>query len=284
MGLISELKLAVPWGHIAAKAWGSHQATPVLCLHGWLDNANSFDRLIPLLPKDFNYVAMDFGGHGLSSHYSPGFPYHYQNFVSEVRRVAAALKWNRFSLLGHSFGGAVGGMEMDNLLTYKRRAIEHVLQVEASRKPEQVVSPEEMLQRLLKKNSHAGEECGKHLLQRGTTQVATGVWLNRDRRITWAEHCLDFVSRELFMHYIKNLQARVLLVKATEGYYALRREDDADKETVMFVVSSLKSVLKERFQYFEVPGNHYIHMNQPQQVARVISSFLQNKEGTPASL
>ncbi|XP_070646629.1 serine hydrolase-like protein 2 isoform X3 [Bos indicus] len=271
MGLISELKLAVPWGHIAAKAWGSHQATPVLCLHGWLDNANSFDRLIPLLPK--------------------------------------ALKWNRFSLLGHSFGGAVGGMfscifpemvdklilleslpfvldtnEMDNLLTYKRRAIEHVLQVEASRKPEQVVSPEEMLQRLLKKNSHAGEECGKHLLQRGTTQVATGVWLNRDRRITWAEHCLDFVSRELFMHYIKNLQARVLLVKATEGYYALRREDDADKETVMFVVSSLKSVLKERFQYFEVPGNHYIHMNQPQQVARVISSFLQNKEGTPASL
>ncbi|XP_024848579.1 serine hydrolase-like protein 2 isoform X7 [Bos taurus] len=142
MGLISELKLAVPWGHIAAKAWGSHQAAPVLCLHGWLDNANSFDRLIPLLPKDFNYVAMDFGGHGLSSHYSPGFPYHYQNFVSEVRRVAAALKWNRFSLLGHSFG----------------------------------------------------------------------VWLNRDRRITWAEHCLDFVSRELFMHYIKNLQARVLLV------------------------------------------------------------------------
>ncbi|KAM9684517.1 serine hydrolase-like protein 2 isoform 7-T9 [Dama dama] len=137
MGLISELKLAVPWGHIAAKAWGSHQAAPVLCLHGWLNNANSFDRLIPLLPKDFHYVAMDFGGHGLSSHYSQGFPYYHQNFVSEVRRVAAgcflsgasqdtgtarlrptltwlhafsALKWNRFSLLGHSFGGTVGGM------------------------------------------------------------------------------------------------------------------------------------------------------------------------------
>ncbi|MXQ92383.1 hypothetical protein E5288_WYG001076 [Bos mutus] len=279
---------------------------------------------------DFNYVAMDFGGHGLSSHYSPGFPYHYQNFVSEVRRVAAGEQETQpFScifpemvdklILLESLPFVLDTNEMDNLLTYKRRAIEHVLQVEASRKPEQVVSPEEMLQRLLKKNSHAGEECGKHLLQRGTTQVATalaartqgpwrtelclhppplatggaestslcflpGVWLNRDRRITWAEHCLDFVSRELFMHYIKNLQARVLLVKATEGYYALRREDDADKETVMFVVSSLKSVLKERFQYFEVPGNHYIHMNQPQQVARVISSFLQNKEGTPASL
>ncbi|XP_036787282.1 serine hydrolase-like protein 2 isoform X7 [Manis pentadactyla] len=109
MGLFSELKLAVPWGHIAAKVWGSQQGLPVLCLHGWLDNANSFDRLIPLLPKDFQYVAMDFGGHGLSSHYSPGFPYYQQNFVSEIRRVTAALKWNRFSLMGHSFGGIVGG-------------------------------------------------------------------------------------------------------------------------------------------------------------------------------
>ncbi|XP_017904340.1 PREDICTED: serine hydrolase-like protein 2 isoform X2 [Capra hircus] len=320
MGLISKLKLAVPWGHIAARAWGSHQAAPVLCLHGWLDNANSFDRLIPLLPKDFYYVAMDFGGHGLSSHYSPGFPYYHQNFVSEVRRVAAALKWNRFSILGHSFGGTVGGTEIDNLLTCKRRAIEHVLQVEASRKPAQAVSPEEMLQGFLKNNSHVGEACGKHLLQRGTTQVATvslqqvmtfllafwcflvhkdpsehfgvprdeivmpGVWLNRDRRITWPEHCFDFVSRELFVHYIKNLQAQVLLIKATEGYYAIRRENDGNREPMMFVSSSLKSVLKERFQYVEVPGNHYIHMNQPQQVAGVISSFLQNKEGTPAPL
>lgn len=38
-------------------------------------------------------------------------------------------------------------------------------------------------------------------------------------RIHWgffslqAEHCLDFISRELFVHYIKNLEAHVLLVK-----------------------------------------------------------------------
>uniref|UniRef100_A0A5F9CXJ6 AB hydrolase-1 domain-containing protein n=1 Tax=Oryctolagus cuniculus TaxID=9986 RepID=A0A5F9CXJ6_RABIT len=197
MGLLSELKLAVPWGHIAAKAWGSAQGPPVLCLHGWLDNANSFDRLIPLLPQDFHYVAMDFGGHGLSSHYSPGLPYYHQNFVSEIRRVAAALKWNRFSLMGHSFGGTVGGMfscifpemvdklilldaspfaldsnELEHLLTYRRRAIEHTLQVEASQKPSRVVSPAEMLQGFLKNNSHVGEECGELLLQRGATRVA----------------------------------------------------------------------------------------------------------------
>ncbi|XP_076767844.1 serine hydrolase-like protein 2 isoform X2 [Arvicanthis niloticus] len=110
MDLLSELKLAVPWGHIAVKVWGSQKNPPVLCLHGWLDNANSFDRLIPLLPQDFCYVAMDFRGHGLSSHYNPGLPYRHQNFVSEILRVATAFKWTQFSLMGHSFGGTVGGV------------------------------------------------------------------------------------------------------------------------------------------------------------------------------
>ncbi|KAK1341680.1 hypothetical protein QTO34_018097 [Cnephaeus nilssonii] len=220
--LFSELKMVVPWGHIAAKAWGSQKGSPVLCLHGWLDNANSFDRLIPLLPRDFYYVAMDFGGHGLSSHYSPGLPYHYQNFVGEIRRVSAALKWDRFSIMGHSFGeytrldrlgscgGTVGGMfacmfpemvdklilldsspfaldsnELENLLTYKRKGLEHTLLLEqAAKGPSRVLSPEEMLQRFLN-NRHVGEECGKLLLQRGATQVPTGKALPAQGR-SWA--------------------------------------------------------------------------------------------------
>ncbi|XP_012575919.1 PREDICTED: serine hydrolase-like protein 2 [Condylura cristata] len=304
MGLLSELKLAVPWGHIAAKAWGSQQAPPILCLHGWLDNANSFDRLIPLLPKDFYYVAMDFGGHGLSSHYSPGLPYYHQNFVSEIRRVAAALKWSRFSLLGHSFGGVVGGMfscifpemvdklilldstpfaldskEIPNLLTYKRKAIEHTLQLEATQKPSRVVSAAEMLQGFLKNNSHVGEEGGQLILQRGTTQVATGLALNRDRRIALPEHCFDFVSRELFVHAMKQLQARVLLIKSSQGFYDVRRDNDDDREPMLFLLDTLKSALKERFQFVEVPGNHYVHLNQPQRVASIICSFLQGEGG-----
>uniref|UniRef100_H0VSA2 AB hydrolase-1 domain-containing protein n=1 Tax=Cavia porcellus TaxID=10141 RepID=H0VSA2_CAVPO len=51
-----------------------------------------------------HYVAPDFLGHGLSTRYSPGFPFHHQNFVSEAHRVTAALKWDHFSLMGHSFG------------------------------------------------------------------------------------------------------------------------------------------------------------------------------------
>uniref|UniRef100_A0A096P181 AB hydrolase-1 domain-containing protein n=1 Tax=Papio anubis TaxID=9555 RepID=A0A096P181_PAPAN len=210
-GLISELKLAVPWGHIAAKAWGSLQGPPVLCLHGWLDNANSFDRLIPLLPQDFYYVAMDFGGHGLSSHYRPGVPYYHQTFVSEIRRVVAGknpfllppihsplLLSSQFSCI---FPEMVNKLilldspllllesnEVENLLTYKQRAIEHMLQVEASQEPSRVYSLKQLLQRLLKSNSHLNEECGELLLQRGTTKVTTGKGLHCPRPL-YICHC-----------------------------------------------------------------------------------------------
>ncbi|EAW73258.1 hCG1987678, isoform CRA_d [Homo sapiens] len=251
---------------------------------------------------------MDFGGHGLSSHYSPGVPYYLQTFVSEIRRVVAALKWNRFSILGHSFGGVVGGMffctfpemvdklilldtplfllesdEMENLLTYKRRAIEHVLQVEASQEPSHVFSLKQLLQRLLKSNSHLSEECGELLLQRGTTKVATGLVLNRDQRLAWAENSIDFISRELCAHSIRKLQAHVLLIKAVHGYFD-SRQNYSEKESLSFMIDTMKSTLKEQFQFVEVPGNHCVHMSEPQHVASIISSFLQCTHMLPAQL
>lgn len=309
MGLLSELKLAVPWGHIAVKVWGSQKNPPVLCLHGWLDNANSFDRLIPLLPQGFHYVAMDFGGHGLSSHHHPGFPYYHQSFVSDVRRVATAFKWIQFSILGHSFGGTVGSMfactfpemvdklilldttpfaldsnETENILTYKRRNIEHMLKVEASQKSPRVSSPEELLQGFLANNNHLSKECGELLLRRGTTKVDTGLVLNRDRRISLPENVIDFVSKEMFAYYTRSLQANVLLIKATQGYFDVRRENDANRELLLLILDMLRAILKERFQYVEVPGNHYVHMNEPHLVAGFISSFLQSQPRTSLRL
>ncbi|XP_045690794.1 serine hydrolase-like protein 2 isoform X2 [Phyllostomus hastatus] len=301
-GLISELRLAVPWGHIAAKAWGSPGSRRVLCLHGWLDNANSFDRLIPLLPKDFYYVAMDFGGHGLSSHYRPGVQYHVEGFMSEIRRAMAALKWNRCSIMGHSFGGIIGGMfsctfpemvdklvllesslaaldtnELENLLDYRRKRIEITLQQEeASGKPPRVYSQEEILQKLLQANTHVSEESAKIILQRGTSPVATGVVLNRDQRLTLPEFYTEFLGKDKVVPFTKKLQAHLLFIRASQGCNDVRKENVRKEEPMGFMLKTLKSVLKEQFQYVEVPGNHYVHINQPDLVAAVISSFLES--------
>ena len=45
-----------------AKVWGKPNDHPILALHGWQDNAGTFDNLIPLLPSDFYVVCLDFCG------------------------------------------------------------------------------------------------------------------------------------------------------------------------------------------------------------------------------
>lgn len=66
----TEMKIPIPYGYIAAKVWGSlnQDSVKVIAMHGYMDNAGTFDRLIPLLPDQFYVVAYDFPGHGFSSH------------------------------------------------------------------------------------------------------------------------------------------------------------------------------------------------------------------------
>ncbi|XP_060101312.1 serine hydrolase-like protein 2 isoform X1 [Heteronotia binoei] len=331
--MISELKFLVPWGHIAAKAWGPPQGRPVLCLHGWLDNANTFNRLIPLLPKDCYYMAVDFGGHGLSSHRPPGFPYHFMDYVGDVRRVVEALKWSRFTLMGHSLGGTVAGMfscifpdmvdklilvesygffpapkgdergpglniqkkpsspftpkdapsileEYERLLKAKRKLFEGLLSFEANKQySTKVRSPQEALQRLLKANPHLTEDSGKILLQRGTTEVSGGVVYNRDIRITLHNH--SFVSLDQSLIFLKKIQADVLMIIARDGIFSI---ESKDVPIVKPLQEAFRIFLKERYHYVDVTGNHFVHLNEPEVVAGIISAFLSKSESLKSSL
>lgn len=48
----------------------------MLALHGWQDNAGTWERLIPFLLPDVSVLAIDLPGHGLSSHYPAGQMYY----------------------------------------------------------------------------------------------------------------------------------------------------------------------------------------------------------------
>ena len=51
-----------------------------VALHGWLDNAGSFDGVAPLVVSSCpsqSVICLDYPGHGLSSHLPPGQAYHY---------------------------------------------------------------------------------------------------------------------------------------------------------------------------------------------------------------
>ncbi|XP_048473505.1 serine hydrolase-like protein isoform X3 [Rhincodon typus] len=272
-GMCRELNFTVPWGHIAAKAWGHPSGRPVLCLHGWADNANTFDRLIPLLPGEFYYVALDFPGHGLSSHRSPGIPYYFTEYISDVRRIADALNWNKFTILGHSMGGNVGGLFcsifpelVDKLIVLDgygfypiassavqqqlQTAINELIKLEKEQGSPRVYTPDGALKRLLLGNKSVSEESGKILLQRGAIKVAEGLVFSRDLRINLAtpiritiEQCLEFQ---------KNITAAVLLIIAKDGLWSTEKWN-TNKPPFSLILDGYRNHLKEEmFQC--IPG------------------------------
>ncbi len=104
--MFEERRFDLPGLTLAAQGWGARGGVPVLALHGWLDNAGSFDLLAPRLPGA-ELVALDLAGHGLSGFRSPDASYQLWQDVGDVLEVADRLGWERFNLLGHSRGGAI---------------------------------------------------------------------------------------------------------------------------------------------------------------------------------
>ena len=101
-----EIELDLAHLTLAARAWGAPGGTRVLALHGWLDNAASFDALAPLLDA-VELVALDLPGHGRSQHRAPGAWYPFVDYLDVVPGALDALGWERATLLGHSLGGAI---------------------------------------------------------------------------------------------------------------------------------------------------------------------------------
>jgi alpha-beta hydrolase superfamily lysophospholipase len=83
-----ERMVQLPTGlSIATKTWGDSNADAskrILALHGYLDNTNTFDLLGPALADEgYRFVAMDFQGHGKSSHASPDSWYNMLDYPGE---------------------------------------------------------------------------------------------------------------------------------------------------------------------------------------------------------
>jgi pimeloyl-ACP methyl ester carboxylesterase len=87
----------------------SEEYLPILVLHGWLDNASSFDLLIPcILSKITNkpvlFIAFDLPGHGYSDHSDR---YTLNSFIFWTKEILMFLDWKKCGFMGHSMGSNV---------------------------------------------------------------------------------------------------------------------------------------------------------------------------------
>lgn len=101
-------ELRIPLRHLtlAAKAWGNPADPPMLAVHGWLDNAATFDRLAPLL-DGHHVIAIDLAGHGRSDHRPAASWYAYADYLDEIGAVMSWFGWSSVDMLGHSLGATL---------------------------------------------------------------------------------------------------------------------------------------------------------------------------------
>jgi pimeloyl-ACP methyl ester carboxylesterase len=111
-----ECEIELPGIRIAAKRYGDINAPhKVLCLHGWLDCADSFALLAPAIAaQQCCVMSIDLPGHGKSGHFA-SLSYSFINYSTTVIRIVDALGWRKSTrgtselhLLAHSMGGAIG--------------------------------------------------------------------------------------------------------------------------------------------------------------------------------
>lgn len=286
-----ELRIDVPFGTLAAKVWGPADGKPVLALHGWLDSAASYDTLCPLLNPSLRIVALDFSGHGDSSHKPPGCHYNPLEYVIDVRRAVDRLGWDQFTLIGHSMGGTAAvlfaGLFPDRVLSLVlldvvvpsvridsdapstlTHGINKFLQLEAlSTSPSPVYSMDDLLERLeIASPGQLSEKSKRVLLSRATRPVERGFVLKRDIR---AKTSRTFVlALEAQKAIASRYRGDLLIFRATDGLSIKALKD------LEAVFSALYQKHCKRFEYVELKGGHYVHLNQPELLAPTINRFL----------
>ena len=104
----NQVEFSLPHIKLSGRCWGAKDKPLLLALHGWLDNANSFEPLSEYL-TDFQLLAIDWPGHGYSQHRPGHYPLHWVDYLFDLDVLIEHLlpKYGPIRLLGHSLGGIV---------------------------------------------------------------------------------------------------------------------------------------------------------------------------------
>jgi pimeloyl-ACP methyl ester carboxylesterase len=264
---------------IAALQWGDPAGQPTIALHGWLDNANTFNRLAPLLPE-LNLVALDFAGHGRSAHLSPGCHYHALFDIQDVLAVAERLGWERFNLIGHSMGAgisselaglfperviravmidgfvATGGADAKERVDNNREAVLEMLH-KSGRQPPVYARLEEMVTRVTQATDQSAA-AARELVERGNKAVEGGYTWRTDPRIRFRTPLRQ--PTEQIDELMRRTTAPSLLIVARQGDRWYRGEVEA------------RQALHPNLTVVEMDGPHHVHLEPD--YCRTVAGFI----------
>lgn len=275
-----ELTLKTRTFKLALKIWGAEADKPVLALHGWMDNAGSFDVLAPQL-AGVRTIAIDLPGHGRSSHRSADAAYYIWSYLPDVLDVARHLELETFSLLGHSMGGGLACL-LSALYPERVRRLVLLDSIGPLATPAEA-APEQMhralnCQRLARPLRHYSGtvqaersrarrgvrmETAHILGLRGLGRDEKGYFWNTDRRLRLPNQMS--MTEAQVAAFMRQIQCPVQLITAAQ-YWQQRQE-----------LLQLRISYLDKLSVISLHGSHYQHLEeQSGEIAGHLEQFLLN--------
>jgi pimeloyl-ACP methyl ester carboxylesterase len=264
---------------------------PVLALHGWQDNAATFDPLIARLPSSISVLAIDLPGHGKSSHYPAGCMYHYTEDVVTVRRIIRHFKWKDVTIMGHSMGGSYAflyaaffpthlkkilvfdiirpfALNTEHFVKHGGSLVDQFLDVIANKTDPLEYTREQILDRQFKATEGSVSRLSSEImLARNTVKSMNGLLrLSRDIRLKYCNF-LHTLPHEFLLELASRIECEVLYVKAIPGKYYEKPE--YYQQTLNVLETCTKHLTR-----CEMKGTHHAHLNNPENVPDIVKEFL----------
>lgn len=276
------VKIQIPGLNINARCWGPNDGKPILALHGWLDNAATFDLIAPLMPE-FQIVAIDFPGHGFSDHLPECVAYNNVDRTIQMFQIADSLGWNRFSVIGHSLGGIVAQImaatmpdRIDKVVlidvfgSYSKPTSTFTSQLRSYIINYNKKIPHTKYRTIQEAIIHRAEinpqrqlsEEGAAILAKGGLQFYDGYYSwTYDIRLQIPYSVL--LTDEQVNVIMDSFTSDCLLIIASQGIVKINDEQ------------LVKVKLQKNTHFVELEGKHHLHLDTPIPVAKLINDFFQ---------
>lgn len=268
--------------------WGEPSSEPLILIHGFLDNARSWEPFVGALrrkfPQPHRIIAPDCRGHGESGWVGAGGYYHFADYLLDLDCLIHALGRPRVNLLGHSMGGTISFLyagtfpervkklilvegigplgaafadapgRMEKWLS-EMRALGH-------KKPREYASLEEAAQRLQRSNPLLKPDLALKLACWGTRQNSHGRWIWKFDPLHRTSAPQPFYAGQA-LEFFRRIQCPVLLVQGKQSRQAPRPDL---QQRLAAIAHHTRMVIED--------AGHMIHHDNPEALAEAVVEFL----------
>jgi pimeloyl-ACP methyl ester carboxylesterase len=271
---------------IAAQIFGNGLKW-VICLHGWLDNSNSFIPMVKQRNQDYRWLLIDLPGHGQSQWRSKDAHYYFIDYVYDLLVLLDEINIDKCHLVGHSLGALVCGLFSS---LYPKRVIslsmiegiglvyadesEIIQQVKQAFKQRQQTGLKEtkyypnydLLVKARLAVSDFGEKEAKLLMMRNAKEINGRICLTTDPRLK-NQSAFRF-SLAQSQHFFRDIHIPSLLILGNNGYKFV-------KESLELFRSGFNNLKIEIIQ-----GGHHCHMQSPSDCIKQIETHINTIDET----